>query len=143
MSLLLGGLLFGMGCTHVPYFRTLSKVDVRIDERSNRETAVALDLVCVYNKALVDSVKALSAQKWFRRKASLRQRHPDGFETWRWEWAAGQNVAPRIVPMPNFTKAVFLFANYRTSGAHRVRVAAHRDLELFFGETSFQARPAP
>lgn len=131
------------GCATEAWYRNLSRMEVTVVPSSNRGVAVAVDLVGVYERALADSLRSTTARQWFGGKREwLRRQYPDGFQRWSWEWASGQAVAPKVLSVPARTNGLFVFASYQGRKPYRVEVKPLRDIELFMGETSFQARPA-
>lgn len=132
------------GCVSTSWYRHQTRLDAELSPSSNRGRAVAVDLVAAYEKAVVDTLGSTPARQWFDGKRSwLKRQYPNGFQRWHWEWASGQGVPPKVLSMPARTEGVYIFASYEGAGPHRTRVARLRDIELFLGETSFQARPRP
>ncbi|MFB6286107.1 MAG: hypothetical protein ABEK03_05980 [Candidatus Bipolaricaulia bacterium] len=136
-------LVLGGGCSSAPYYRRPVDLRVRTTDTANRDMPVAVEVVYVYDPALTDTLAALSASQWFQRRSDLAWRHPNGFEWWRWEWTPGQSISPKQLPTVFFTRAVFVYAGYQSSGAHRARVPPFRPLELELNQTNFQARVTP
>jgi len=139
VAVLLAGTL-AMGCSSAPYHRRTVDLNVQIADTTNQNMPVAVEVVYVYDPALTDTLSALSANQWFRHRSKLAWRHPDGFDRWRWEWAPGQTVASRHLPMVFFTRSVFVYASYRSSGAHRAQVPPFHALDLELNRTGFQVR---
>jgi hypothetical protein len=102
---------------------------------------VAVEMIHVYDSALADTIASMTATQWFRRRADLEWRHPDGFESWQWEWTPGQTIGTQQLPVELHTHAVYLFAEYESAGAHRAKVPPFRSIELELGATQFQSRP--
>jgi hypothetical protein len=74
-------------------------------------------------------VEALSAKDWFEKKRQLRQEDPNErtLTVREWEWVPAQAVPDidlEVRPAARrWLQAIFVFANYRTEGPHRFRVA--------------------
>ena len=83
-----------------------------------------------YDQAIADKLAELPASDWFARKAQLRRDDPGrrAFEVWEWEWVPGQEVPAIEQSVPpgarRWVRAVFVFANYRSEGPHRLRLPA-------------------
>lgn len=138
------GLMLGLvGCSAAPYYRQPLDLRVQTTDTTNRDMPVAVEVVYVYDKALADTLSALTAQQWFRRRSALAWRHPRGFEYWRWEWTPGQAIPTRTLPEVFYTTDVFVYAGYQSAGAHRARVAPHHPIDIQLNRTGFQARVAP
>lgn len=132
-----------LGCATEAWYRKLNRMEVTVAPSSNRGMAVAVDLVGVYENTLADSLRSTTALQWFGGKREwLRRQYPGGFQRWNWEWASGQAVSPKVLSVPARTKELFVFASYQGRKPYRAEIKPLRDIELFMGEVSFQARPA-
>ncbi len=140
-GIFLGIVLAAAGCVSAPYYQRPVDLAVQTTDTTNQQMPVAVEVVYVYEPALVDTLSSLSAAEWFRKRRALAWRHPQGFERWRWEWAPGQSVPPRRLTADHRAQAAFVFAGYRSPGAHRDRVPPYRTLELTLNRTDFQVRP--
>lgn len=140
VAVLLFSIILGVGCSSAPYHR--HPVDLRVEatDTTNRDMPVRVEVVYVYESALTDTLAALSASQWFRRRPKLAWRHPNGFDWWRWEWVPGQSVSPQRLPMVFFAQSVFVYAGYRSSGTHRDQVPPFRSFELELNRKGFQTR---
>lgn len=92
-------------------------------EGANLNTPVALDVVLLRDEATLGMVSTLPASKWFSSRADLAKTFPEGLSYRSMEIVPGQTLklpadafgASRVV-------GVLLFADYLTTGEHRVRV---------------------
>lgn len=140
---LVGALAALGGCAPAPYYQRSVDLAVQTSDTTNRQMPVAVEVVYVYTPSLVDTLSGFSAREWFRKRPALAWRHPEGFERWRWEWTPGQHIPDRQLPVDYLARAVFVFAGYRSAGAHRGRVPPYRSLQLTLNRTNFQVRPVP
>jgi type VI secretion system protein len=103
---------------------SIDSVSIYADPDANQNSAIAVDLVLVYDLELVNTLAKLSASKYFSMSKQLLLDNPTMLDIWHWELVPGQIV-------DNFTPdqedgdafAAFVFANYITDGDHRVKVA--------------------
>jgi type VI secretion system protein len=101
-------------------------INVAADANDNRP--IPVDLVIVWDKKKAAQFGELAAKDWFARKAQLRRDDPDSkaFAVREWEWVPGQSVPAIDVAVPTsalrWVRAVYVFANYRSEGPHRLSV---------------------
>ena len=95
----------------------------------NQDRPIPVDLVFVWDKKTAAKVEALSAKDWFEKKRQFRQEDPAErtLAIREWEWVPGQAVPDidlEVRPAARrWLQAIFVFANYRSEGPHRFRVA--------------------
>ena len=105
----------------------------RLPEQAERRDArqrrpVPVDLVFVWDKKKAAQFGELTAKDWFARKAQLRRDDPESkaFAVREWEWVPGQAVPAIDVAVPTsalrWVRAIYVFANYRVEGPHRLRL---------------------
>ena len=98
-------------------------------EDANARTPVPVDLVFVWDKALAGQLATTTARDWFAsKKVEFRQDDPGErkLTVCEWEWVPGQNIADINLAVPvaarRWSQGVFVFADYRSPGAHRSKV---------------------
>jgi type VI secretion system protein len=103
---------------------------VQVAPDANQNAPIPVDLVFAYDKAVAAALAELSAADWFARKAQMRRDDPgrQAFEIWEWEWVPGQEVPAIEQSVPagarRWVRGIFVFANYRSEGPHRLRLSA-------------------
>ena len=117
------------------------KMAVMISPELNQNAPVAVDLVVVYDKALVKKLQELSAREWFLERDQLLRDFPKGFDRWGWEWVPGQEVPEQTMTFRLGASGAFLFADYLGPGAHRQAVDPHEHFLLELGTDSFSVSP--
>ncbi len=117
------------------------RFDVRVDEKLNRDSALAVDVVVVYSKGLLKELKTFSAGKWIQQREQFIKDHPRDVEHHPWEWVPGKAVERRFVPYRLGAKGAFVFAHYETAGDHRELIAPLDDFVLDLGEKGFEILP--
>jgi type VI secretion system protein len=106
------------------------QLQVSVAPDANQDRPIPVDLVFVWDKKTAGKLEALTAKDWFDKKAQFRQEDPAerSLAIREWEWVPGQAV-PEIdmsvrAAARRWLQAIFVFANYRTEGPHRFRLAA-------------------
>jgi type VI secretion system protein len=87
---------------------------------ANNNSPVAIDVVLITDRALVNGVSALTAAQYFAARDDMRRSQPDALLVQSLELPPGQSFD--IDPKPFRAKkgwAALMFANYGTPGAHR------------------------
>ena len=99
-------------------------LQVSVAGDANRDTPIPVDVVFVWDETLAETLAGMPAKTWFEQKRQLRNDDPDerAFGVQGWEWVPGQAVAKQECRPRQRPRAVFVFANYRSEGAHRFRL---------------------
>jgi type VI secretion system protein len=100
-----------------------SQMTLTASDDLNNNAPVAVDVVLVTDRTLLERIADLPASKWFSVRADLAATFPQGVRYRSWEMVPGQRLN---VPGDTFAgprvAAAFVFANYQGPGAHRVRI---------------------
>jgi len=105
-------------------------MEVHVAPDVNDDRPIPVDVVFVWDKKTAAKFEALTAKAWFDQKTTFRRDDPDerAFTVRNWEWVPGQEVPDvelAVYPASRqWLKAIFVFANYRTEGPHRARLAS-------------------
>lgn len=118
----------------------LDTVSVTVAPTANDTTPVAIDLIAVRDKALVDKLGALTAAEWFAQREQAMRDHPATLGLTSWELVPGQTMRVER-PQAEPAWAILVFANYATPGPHRLRVPDTRTLTLTAGEKDVELAP--
>lgn len=122
-----------------------SEVTLAASSTSNNNSPVAVDVVLVFDDAMLDRLVELPAAKWFAARSDLRKTFPQSLSYRTWELVPGQTVKvpgdsfgnPRVV-------GVFVFADYLAPGAHRLRVETLKgSVVARFDTGTFDVKAAP
>jgi len=130
----------------LPAHHARVSMSLNIEDDANVRRPIPVDLVFVWDDALVAQLEAMTAGDWFGKKAALLQGDPTGkaLTVCGWEWVPGQDVSPVELMVPasarRWVRAVFVFANYRTAGAHRARLEPGRAASLDLGRDDMNVR---
>ncbi|MGK4008194.1 hypothetical protein WMF31_36590 [Sorangium sp. So ce1036] len=124
------------GCAGTRPFQLGMKV--RVARQANRNSPVPVTLLAVYDPKLFERISAMSAKQWYEQREQLHRDFPsgDGFTEWQWEFVPGYNPRDRVVRI--FRQAsIIMFANYRSPGAHRVRLGPYSRILVNLEEEDF------
>ncbi|NGZ86034.1 hypothetical protein [Duganella aceris] len=90
---------------------------------ANANSAVAVDVVLVKDTAVLESLMAMPAAKWFASRADLRRGFPEALTVFSYELTPAQTVR---VPPEQWSGqrawAALVFAHYLSPGEHRARL---------------------
>ncbi|MBY0293527.1 MAG: hypothetical protein K2W92_09625 [Alphaproteobacteria bacterium] len=109
---------------------SIQSVSIYTDLDANQNSAVAVDLVLVYDDQLVKTFSSLSASKYFSSSPQLLLDNPSLVSIWHWELVPGQTVQDFQVQQSADAYAGFVFANYLTPGDHRLKVAPNGVIKI-------------
>ncbi len=119
----------------------LELVSFNIQSNANNNSAVALDLVILYDKTLINKFLGMSASSYFGKKKQLTLDYPVQMQVKNWEIVPGQKVTPYKVtfeyPLP---QAAFFYAKLSSSGEHRQRVGDQKGLQIVLGKSNMSLR---
>jgi type VI secretion system protein len=109
-------------------------VQVRVAVDANNDSAVAVDLLVVYDDKVLTELLKTPAADWFANKKQLMADHPDGISVQSWEWVPGQPVDPVTIEYRSGARRIVLFADYNTDGPHRAALAPQQPFRLTLGK---------
>ena len=117
-------------------------VKVNVSSQANNNNPVALDLVLVKDKKLLQELMKISAKEWFEKRSQFLLDYPKetGLSFGSWEWVPGQVV--RIEPMPLKSKFAggIIFANYFSPGTHRALIDPRKSVVVNLGAEDITVR---
>lgn len=117
-----------------------SKLDVKVhvSAKANNNNPVAVDMVLVSDKKLLQELMKMSASEWFEKRHQVALDYPKetGLGAGRWEWVPGQQVKVDRVTVKYEVVGGVIFANYFNAGAHRAPIDPRKGILLTLGEDS-------
>jgi type VI secretion system protein len=117
------------------------KLNVKVDisQNANTNSPIALDVILVYDEALLKQLIKMPSREWFEKREQITRDHikGDGLDYWAWEFVPGQNVETQILPLKPKAKGGIVFANYFTPGEHRFRIDPFKDFIIHLNEKLF------
>ena len=117
-----------------------SKLDVKVhvSPKANNNNPVAVDLVLVSDKKLLQELMKMSASEWFEKRHQVALDYPkeSGLGAGRWEWVPGQQVKVDRVTVKYEVVGGVIFANYFNAGAHRAPIDPRKGVLVTLGEDS-------
>jgi hypothetical protein len=104
----------------------LEEVMLSVEEDMNNRGAVKLHIAIVYEKELMEELKKMSAEEYFRQVTQLVKDHPDKVKIYEWELVAKKRISPWLkidYPTDHMQPlAGYVFAKYSGSGEHREKI---------------------
>ena len=137
-------LIFDGACGIVTRTRALVKGDIKVSvniaKEANQDSPLAVDLVIVFDEDLLKQLANYSADNWFEKREQIQRDFPEGkrLRIWNWEWAPGQHVSVKNVPMKADAKGGLVFAQYLSEGDHRARFNPLEDFHIEFQKDTFK-----
>ena len=113
----------------IPVRTTHVRLQVQVAPDANDNRPIPVDVVFAWDGKSAAKLEALSAADWFTQKAQRRRDDPQerAVSVREWEWVPGQVVRDvELAVRPGARKwlqAIFVFADYRSDGPHRIRLA--------------------
>jgi type VI secretion system protein len=98
---------------------------------ANENSPVAVDVVLVYDPAVIEKLVSLPAATWFAEREQFLRDAPDGIDVLRHEIVPGttQTITVSNVQRLKASGAV-IFVNYLNDGEHRLRIDALETVRL-------------
>ena len=112
------------------------EVKVHISPMANNNNPVAVDLVLVKDKKLLQELMKMSASDWFEKRHQVELDYPKETEldAGRWEWVPGQQVTLDRVPVNLDIAGGVVFANYFSAGTHRAPINPRNGILITLGD---------
>ena len=112
------------------------EVKVYVSPTANKNNPVAVDLVLVRDKKLLQELTKMSAREWFERRHQIQLDYPKETDlaAGTWEWVPGQAVEVEQIAVRRGIVGGVIFANYFTQGPHRVILDARKNILIKLGE---------
>ena len=111
-------------------------VKVHVSPKANNNNPVAVDLVLVSDKKLLQELMKMSANEWFEKRRQVELDYPKEtqLDAGRWEWVPGQEVRLDQVKVKYEIVGGVVFANYFTAGPHRAPINPRKGILITLGE---------
>ncbi len=140
--------LAATGCSPTALFKpriALEELSFDVAPGANEDTVFALELVAVDDEHLLNHLRMLTAAQWFDPQANFRRDYPASLRTWRYELPPNSRLQlPQPLPFAHQPgRGLLLFANYRTPGAHRLRLDAYSKAIVVFGPSGISVQALP
>jgi|GEM_PF-1323058 len=116
----------------------LQEVNFSLDSDANKKSATAIDLVIVYDPALLEVLLKMEAKDYYVATKQLKQDYPTLADILHWELTPGQVVKNYPITLrSDAPQGVVMFADYYAPGPHRVRVGSSKIIHIHFRENDF------
>jgi type VI secretion system protein len=133
--------VFSVGCGVTQKARSMFggqlPFDVVVAPDANEDSPVAVNLVFVYDKKLLDILLKTPATEWFAKREQFVKDYGDALVVEQWEWVPGQQIDRISVPYRPGARRVVLFADYVTDGDHRATADPQEPFRLVLGSRDF------
>jgi type VI secretion system protein len=101
----------------------VESLSIEVAAQANLDTPIAVDAVLVRNPQLLDTLLGLPSAKWFAQREQLRRDYPKDLIVISYELVPGQQISDSAFAFDGQRAAgVLVFADYQTTGAHRIRL---------------------
>jgi type VI secretion system protein len=101
----------------------VDSLSIQVAAQANLDTPIAVDAVLVRNPQLLETLLGLPSAKWFAQREQLRRDYPKDLSVISYELVPGQQISDSKFSFDGQRAAgVLVFADYQTTGAHRVRL---------------------
>lgn len=139
-SFALSGCFFGDG----PPAFILEEVMVVANDEANDSAPTAVDVVFVFEAAVVERLQGMTAAAWFRGREQIGRDFPNGTFVRSWEIVPDTTLTP-WVPTDDALEnddgddaiAAFVFADLESPGDHRARLEVGDGLRITVGRDDF------
>lgn len=116
----------------------LQEVNFSLDSDANARSATAIDLLIVYDPALLEVLLKMKAKDYYAASKQLKQDYPSLADILHWELTPGQVVKDYpIILRSSAPEGAVLFANYYAPGPHRVRIGSSKVIHVHFRPNDF------
>jgi type VI secretion system protein len=114
-------------------------ISIDADPDANQNSAIAVDVVLIYDPELLEMLGHLSAAQYFTNVQQLLRDYPSLINIWHWELVPGQKVS-HFIPDQRTADAYggYVFANYYTIGDHRVRIPPNQRVGIVLQRDDLQ-----
>lgn len=116
----------------------LQEVNFSLDSDANARSATAIDLVIIYDPALLEVLLKMEAKDYYVALKQLKQDYPSLADILHWELTPGQVVKDYPIKLRSAApEGVVMFANYYAPGPHRVRIGSSKVIHVHFRASDF------
>lgn len=132
--------VFSCGCLGpiAPSFYTDS-VRIQVDYDANNDSATAVDMVVVYDEALLKELLTMTSEKYFANARQLRRDFPGKLETFHWEVVPGQTIQHDNLKFKKSSPyGAVVFARYISPGDHRQSIGSQEFLAIHLMKDGFE-----
>lgn len=129
------GLIFLYGCQSsndesYPDVK-LETISILLDADANENSATSVDLLMVYDKALLKSLTSMNSKKYYANLNQIKRDYPELVDIFHWELTPGQAINDYPITMRSDTPfGAVMYADYFSPGDHRIRVGTEENIHV-------------
>ena len=113
-------------------------VEVMTAPGMNNNSPINVAIVFAYDKDLMTKLKAMSASKWFSSEQQIKNDNPGEVATVDWQVIPDQSlVEKQITYTTSKLQGILVYANYTTSGDHRIVSKAEDAMTIIMNVKDF------
>lgn len=128
--------------TLLPWYEAnqVETIEIVSSINANRNSAVSVDVVLIYDESLAGELKKMSARDWFKRKSEIHLNYPSGVDIMSWEIVPASSIVSGGLPKKSrFAKNVLLFAFFANSdNPHRTDITQLKKVKVYLEEIGFR-----
>lgn len=144
LALLLFSLILSACST--PFFKpriALNDLTFEVAPQANDSSPIAVELVVVSDEEVLKKLLTLSAAQWFEQNANLKRDYPQQLQSWYYEITPGQRMSFKPTEFSRQQgHGLLLFANYRGTGAYRLRLDVYSQATILFSDSEVRVAQA-
>lgn len=109
----------------------IQTISIMLDADANENSATSVDLIVVYDKALVKSLMGMDSKKYFANLNQIRRDYPEMVDIWHWELTPGQVVTNYPITLRECTPlGAVIYADFYSPGDHRIRLGSSENIHV-------------
>jgi type VI secretion system protein len=121
----------------------LRELQFEVAPNANDSTPFAVDIVAVSDEDVLKKLQSTNAAQWFDPQSNLKRDYPQALKVWNFELTPNSRLVAPAEFAGRPAQGLLLFANYKTAGAHRLRLETYKKASIEFaaGDISVDAVP--
>lgn len=114
-------------------------VKIQVDPDANQTSAIAVDLVAIYDETLLKTLLTMSSDKYFQNAKQIQRDYFQRAEVFHWEVVPGQLINfQKLHYRKSSPLGAIVFARYINPGEHRQSVGSNEYLVIHLMKDGFE-----
>lgn len=119
----------------------IEKVKFKVDQDVNGNSPLAVHLLIIYDKEVLEQISKLTAERYFETETQIRSDNPEKIQFITWEIVPGQSVDEQdIILKKAMGEGALIFARYHSIGDHRAALADDREIIINLHNVEFDVK---